>query len=42
MSRGEIYAAYDAILSMEASGDYKGAYKVLRSINAKANRRARK
>ena len=38
MSRGEIYAAFDAILSMEASGNYKGANKVLRSINLKSRR----
>lgn len=42
MSRGEIYAAFDAILSMEASGNYDGANKMLRSINLKANRRTRK
>lgn len=42
MSRGEIYAAFDAILSMEASGNYDGAKKRLRSINREINRRTKK
>lgn len=42
MSRGEVYAAFDAILSMEASGDYKGANKRLRSINREINRKYNK
>ena len=33
MSRNEIYEAYDAIISLEASGDYATACKKMRSIN---------
>ena len=33
MSRQEVYAAYDAVISLEASGDFRGAGRVMRSIN---------
>lgn len=42
MSRGEIYAAFDAIVSMEACGNFDGARKRLRSINREMNRRTKK
>jgi len=40
MSKFEIYAAYDAIISLEASGDFRGACKKMKSINKSVSRRA--
>jgi hypothetical protein len=42
MSKFEIYAAYDAIISLEASGDFRGACKKMKSINKSVSRRASK
>lgn len=42
MSRGEIYEAFDAILSLEASGDFASAGRLMRSINKRNNRRAKR
>ena len=42
MSRGEIYEAFDAILSLEASGDFASAGRLMRSINKQTSRRTRK
>ena len=42
MSKQEIYAAYDAILAFEASGNYRKAGRLIRSINKAVSRRTRK
>ena len=38
----ELYIIYDENISLEASGDFIGAKKLLRSVNRKMNRRTRK
>lgn len=40
MKTVDIYEAYDAIISLEASGDYATACKKMRSINKCMKRRA--
>ena len=39
MSKSEILAAYDAIISLEASGDFATACKKMKSINLEMKRR---
>jgi hypothetical protein len=42
MSRGEIFEAYDAIISLEASGDFAGASKHMKRVNREAKRISRR
>lgn len=42
MSKSEIYEAFDAILSLEASGDFASAGRLMRRVNRKANKEARR
>lgn len=39
MSKSEIFAVYDAIVSLEASGNFATACKKMRSINREMKRR---
>ena len=42
MKQYEVFEAYDAIIALEASGNYRAACKRMRSINKCAKRRAKK
>ena len=42
MSKKEIYAAFDEIIALEASGNFAAASKRIRSINRRASHDARK
>lgn len=33
MGKNEIYAAYDAVISLESSGNFSSACKIMTSIN---------
>lgn len=41
MSRGELYAAYDAVISLESSGNFAEACRIMKCIN-KQNKRTRR